>query len=74
MKARLNKEGDLIVKRGMIWKPQECIWKDASCGDWCHIFDEPEMEVLRGTITGKVTIGTCTPGGLYLDDFRDDRT
>jgi hypothetical protein len=52
MKIKINKEGFLKIKRGNVFKNQECPRTDSethgmsSCGDWCPLFGEPVKQTM----------------------------
>lgn len=77
IKAKINKKGFLLIKRGGIeYKAQLCcrqIQTETSvvkCGDWCPLFGEPENTMDRRR---KVELQTLTLCHGTLTGFINDR-
>lgn len=43
MEIKIDKQGNLWIKRGGEWKKQYCpsTYDQPECGDWCPLFGEP---------------------------------
>lgn len=69
MKIKINNLGYLEIMRGSKWKPQECPFTDAMCGDWCPRFRDP---VYGGDSETLGLLELCD-GAIWSDDIIDER-
>lgn len=65
MKARINTNGFLLIKRATEFKKQFCCRQritgtdDVKCGDWCPLFGEPEKVMDKRHRVELQTITLC---------------
>ena len=91
MKFKINKKGFLEIERAGRFKVVECkdcidyveyydedmmaTFHYRPCGDWCSLFDEPEVYKDSDTGEDKVCLGLCHSNYITCDinDFADER-
>lgn len=87
MNGKINKDGNLEIKRGKEYKKQFCFYEDMqfyhyglrqtvektkSCGDWCPQFGEP-FSTKKQDSEFKTGLLLCQGRYLYFRKFDDKR-
>ena len=76
MEGRINKEGQLEIKRKDGYRLQMCLYDMGGgfCGDWCPQFGEPlkwPHSLANGNTKG---LKICQNRELVFSKFKDERT
>ena len=82
MDIKINKRGNLEIKRGEKYKKMMCpkFQDETACGDWCPFFGEPTEEIhFNNSITKesyvdqKAELGICKKTFELNENFIDER-
>jgi len=73
MEGKINKNGNLEIKRGDKYKLQVCVYDNTACDDWCPQFGEPEIYSGDKTLPGQSYLTICQSRLLKFDKFVDER-
>ena len=73
MNGKINKNGELCIKRAEKSTKQSCplCTDNSSCGDWCALFSEPKHYRENDEIIG-TTLELCRKE-LFFEIFVDER-
>jgi hypothetical protein len=74
MQGKITDRGWFAIKRGSMFKVQNCIknLNETYCGDWCPAFGEPESHPETSREYGYSTLKLCFDT-LKLERFVDER-
>jgi hypothetical protein len=73
-KARITSQGRFEIKRAGIMKPARCQHREMSCGHWCALFGEPNIEHIESDGTKVVSLSICQSEFIFRDnEFEDQR-
>jgi len=70
MEGKIDKDGNLEIKRGKKYKVQACFYGGDGCGDWCPQFGEHSLSKSNGMTYLRI----CQKRILEFKDFEDERT
>jgi len=71
MEGKIDKKGNLWIKRKSKWKLQFHSCEEVPCGDWCPLFWEPGE--LVPTAPGLTLLKICNDRILTFTKFTDER-
>ena len=73
MKAKIDKNGDLVLARGGSDQDQLCPYGNIDhCGDWCPLFGEPQVIVDRPDRPKFTRLVLCRREWVFKE-FEDER-
>jgi len=77
MEGKINKNGNLRIKRGRKYKDQYCPYESSSevtlCGDWCPQFGEPDWYPEAKNWPDTANLNICQNRLLHFNQFKDER-
>jgi len=80
MEGKIDKDGNLEIKRGKKYKVQACFYSggEAACGGWCPQFGEPDFYKNADGVTDvhesySALLKICQNRLLNFDKFVDER-
>jgi hypothetical protein len=76
MKIKIDKMGQLEIERAGKMRGQVCPYsqQEAYCGEWCPMFQEPDIQTSTVPDCSVATVRGCQFAyGVRLSDFTDER-